>query len=448
MSDMPAQHEGPLSGQKLPTDRMALLFMVMLVTAAGNTAMQSVMPAIGTRLGVADVWVSLAYSWSALLWMVFAPRWARLSDRRGRKALMNLGLVGFISSFALCGLTLIVGLNGYLSGAWTMLIFAMFRSLYGGLGSAAPPAVQAYVAARTSRQERTQSLSMISSSFGLGTVIGPALAPLIILPFLGLPSPFFVFAAFGLLVLVTLKLRLPDDTPSYAARGRLVSEPMSTSAAGEVYDADEHDEAPPAPVDPAQQRLSWKDARLRPWLITGLVGGHANAMILGLVGFMLLDRLDLRATPELAAGPTGLVLMAGAFATLLAQWGLIPYLKMGPRNSTLWGMALAATGCTLVAFSYSINAIALGFAIASLGFGLFRPGFTAGASLAVTRAEQGQVAGIVASVNGAAYIVAPAIGVWLYNIAPLESFAIIIALCVFLLAWGRKALQRDEMLVR
>jgi len=448
MSEMPAQHEGPLSGQKLPTDRMALLFMVMLVTAAGNTAMQSVMPAIGTRLGVADVWVSLAYSWSALLWMVFAPRWARLSDRRGRKALMNLGLVGFISSFALCGLTLIVGLNGYLSGAWTMLIFAMFRSLYGGLGSAAPPAVQAYVAARTSRQERTQSLSMISSSFGLGTVIGPALAPLIILPFLGLPSPFFVFAAFGLLVLVTLKLRLPDDTPSYAARGRLVSEPMSTSAAGEVYDADEHDEAPPAPVDPTQQRLSWKDARLRPWLITGLVGGHANAMILGLVGFMLLDRLDLRATPELAAGPTGLVLMAGAFATLLAQWGLIPYLKMGPRNSTLWGMALAATGCTLVAFSYSINAIALGFAIASLGFGLFRPGFTAGASLAVTRAEQGQVAGIVASVNGAAYIVAPAIGVWLYNIAPLESFAIIIALCVFLLAWGRKALQRDEMLVR
>lgn len=456
MTDRPAQPppmappvppENPSGGQKLPADRMALLFMVMLVTAAGNTAMQSVMPAIGTRLGVADVWVSLAYSWSALLWMVFAPRWARLSDRRGRKALMNLGLLGFISSFSLCGLTLLAGLNGYLSGLWTMLIFAMFRSLYGGLGSAGPPAVQAYVAARTSRQERTQSLSMISSSFGLGTVIGPALAPLIILPFLGLPSPFFVFAAFGLLVLVTLKLRLPGDTPSYAARGRLVSEPMSSGAAGEVYDAGEHDTNPADQVNAPSQRLSWRDPRLRPWLITGLVGGHANAMILGLVGFMLLDRLDLRATPELAAGPTGLVLMSGAFATLLAQWGLIPYLKLGPRLSTLWGMALAASGCTIVAFSSSLNAIALGFAVASLGFGLFRPGFTAGASLAVSRAEQGQVAGIVASINGAAYIVAPAIGVALYNVAPFESFAIIIALCVFLLVWGRTALQRDETLV-
>ena len=44
----------------IPRGRMALLFSVMLVTAAGNTAMQSVMPSIGTQLGVNDVWISLA----------------------------------------------------------------------------------------------------------------------------------------------------------------------------------------------------------------------------------------------------------------------------------------------------------------------------------------------------------------------------------------------------
>lgn len=448
MNDNPGLDSKGGASQKLPADRMALLFMVMLVTAAGNTAMQSVMPAIGTRLHVADFWVSLAYSWSALLWMVCAPRWARQSDKRGRKALMNLGLVGFILSFAFCGLVLMAGLGGWMPGVTTLLVFALFRSLYGGLGSAGPPAVQAYVAARTSRAERTQALSVISSSFGLGTVIGPAIAPLIIIPAVGLPSPFFLFAIFGVLVLVILKLRLPDDTPSYAARGRLVSEPMSSGSAGEVYDADEHDEEQRAQDGSLAARLSWRDPRLRPWLIAGVVGGHANASILGLVGFMLLDRLDLRATPELAAGPTGLVLMAGAFATLLAQWGLIPYLKMGPRSSTLWGMALAVVGVAMVGVSYSLHAITLGFAIASLGFGLFRPGFTAGASLAVTRAEQGQVAGIVASVNGSAYIIAPAFGVWLYNLVPLESFAVIIGLCIFVLAWGRRALQLDETMVR
>ncbi|MBD3814517.1 MAG: MFS transporter, partial [Betaproteobacteria bacterium] len=82
---------------------MTLLFMVMLVVAAGNTAMQSVLPSIGTALGAHDVWISIAFSWSALLWVVCAPMWARRSDRRGRKAMMALGLVGFASSMALCG---------------------------------------------------------------------------------------------------------------------------------------------------------------------------------------------------------------------------------------------------------------------------------------------------------------------------------------------------------
>ena len=43
----------------IPNIRLAVLFMVMLVAAAGNTAMQSILPALGTKLGIGDVWVSL-----------------------------------------------------------------------------------------------------------------------------------------------------------------------------------------------------------------------------------------------------------------------------------------------------------------------------------------------------------------------------------------------------
>lgn len=198
----------------LPRGRLTLLFMVMLVTAAGNTAMQSVMPSIGTALQVEDVWISLAYTWSALLWMTCAPMWARRSDKRGRKAMMAIGLMGFIASFALCGAILWLGLVGWLSSLATLLLFALARSLYGGFGSAAPPAVQAYVASRTSRSERTQALSLLSSSFGLGTVLGPALAPLLIFPLLGLVSPFVAFALIAVVVLIALRLRLPDDDPA------------------------------------------------------------------------------------------------------------------------------------------------------------------------------------------------------------------------------------------
>ena len=446
----------PIEQPGISRGRLALLFTVMLVTAAGNTAMQSVMPSIGTALGVADVWISLAYSWSALLWVGFAPFWARRSDRRGRKAMMALGLFGFISSMGLCGLVLWIGLAGLIGPLLTLLAFALCRSLYGLLGSAAPPAVQAYVASRTPRSERTQALSLISSSFGLGTVIGPALAPLMILPFFGLTGPFFAFAVIGILAIVALRLRLPNDEPRFEVRGLTFDAPYGGSGAGrhatDDDDADRPDTAPPpGPQLTAEAatapNLPWTDARIRPWLISGLLGGHAQAMMLGIAGFLVLDRLGLRDDPMAGAGPVSIVLMMGAVATLLAQWGIIPVMHLGPRASTLSGMVLGIVGTALFGTAASLHGIALGFAIAALGFGLFRPGFTAGASLAVSRPEQGQVSGKVASINGAAYIYAPALGVWLYGHSDWLGFAAIIGFCVAVMVIGWTRLDSDAVLM-
>jgi MFS family permease len=326
-----------------------------------------------------------------------------------------------------------------------LLLFALCRSLYGGFGSAAPPAVQAYVASRTSRAERTKSLSLLSSSFGLGTVIGPALAPFFILPGLGLAGPFAVFTLIAIVVLITLRLRLPDDDPAYAARGDVIAAPFSANSDSRMRPR-EDDEQPALPLEIPD--LSWRDPRLRPWLLGGLIGGHAQAALMGIVGFLVLDRLELRGDPLAGAGPTGLVLMAGAIATLLAQWGLIPLLHLGPRAASLWGMVLAALGTALLSVAGEIHAITIGVALACLGFGLFRPGFTAGASLAVSRAEQGQSAGIVASVNGAAYIFAPATGIWLYGHSSWLGFVVIELLCAAVIVLGIKGMVRDEALLR
>lgn len=370
--------------------------------------------------------------------------------------MMAVGLVGFIASMTLCGLVLWFGLHGLISAAATLLFFAAARSLYGGFGSAAPPAVQAYVASRTPRSERTQALALIASSFGLGTVIGPALAPLLIFPATGLVGPFFAFAMIAVIVLVALRLRLPDDDPSFAARGDVVAAPFSASSNSRMRRDEDDEEVDPreglpggvsAPADHIPD-LSWRDRRLRPWLVAGLLGGHAQAAMLGIIGFFILDRLGLRGDPSAGSGPIGIVLMSGAIATLLAQWGLIPMLKLGPRSSTMWGVALAALGTVTFAVARDLHAIAVGFAIASLGFGLYRPGFTAGSSLAVTRVEQGQVGGIVASVNGAAYVVAPAIGVWLYGHHEVIGFATIVALCLAVFVLGWKQLTPDEELTR
>jgi len=81
----------------------------------------------------------------------------------------------------------------------------------------------------------------------------------------------------------------------------------------------------------------------------------------------------------------------------------------------LWGAALSAFGCLGIALATDLHGIAVTFAVASLGFGFLRPGFTAGASLAVGAAEQGVVAGRVAAVNGYTFVLGPSIGIFLYD---------------------------------
>ncbi len=73
-----------------------------------------------------------------------------------------------------------------------------------------------------------------------------------------------------------------------------------------------------------------------------MTAGHAQAATLTCIGFYVIDRLSL--APQGSEGPIAIVMMAGASATLAAQWGLIPRLGLGPRALILWGSAIAAAG--------------------------------------------------------------------------------------------------------
>jgi MFS family permease len=409
-------------GFGLSRGRFALLFAVMLVAAAGNTAMQSLMPSIGRALGIADIWVAVAFSLSAVLWVVTAPHWARKADQRGRRALMRLGLIGFIASMAVCGGALGLGLAGWLAPVTVFVIFTLGRTIYGALGSASPPAVQAYVAARTEGEQRVGALAAIASSFGLGTIIGPALAPLFIFPPLGLSGPLVVLAGIGAVVLLLIATRLPDDTPKNSARGRIADYP-SIGGAG----------APPPHRDEEAPPLRWRDPRVLRWHLIGVVGGHGHAVLLGVIGFLVIDRLGLGI--EEAQHDIAIVLIGGAVASLLAQWWLIPQLQLGPAALVGWGSAIGAAGSIATGYASDLYTLTLAFALASLGFGLFRPGFTSGASLAVDAHEQNAVAGMVTSVNGVAFIGGPAVGVALYGLAWSLPFIAVGFLMGSLAAW-------------
>jgi hypothetical protein len=172
------------------------------------------------------------------------------------------------------------------------------------------------------------ALSALSSSFGLGTIIGPALAPLFVLPFIGLPGPLFAFSAIGLLVAAAIWTWLPDDRLGRkTGRGAAMSYPsLATTPTGASV---------VAATSPRQRRLKWNDPRIRRWIIAGVAAGHAQAATLTCLGFFIIDRLALE--PQGSEGPISIVMMAGASATLAAQWGLIPRIDASPRRLILWG---------------------------------------------------------------------------------------------------------------
>ncbi len=398
----------------LPRNHFALVFVALLVTAAGNTALQSVLPVIGREIHIPDMAIAVIFSLSALFWTFSAPHWARLSDIRGRRRLMQLGVLGFGVSMLLCAFVILAGLQGLIAPLVTFALFTVARGLFGIFGAAANPAAQAYVAGRTTHAERTSALAILASAFGLGTILGPAVAPVFILPVVGLSGPMFAFALIALFVLVALQLGLPDDSPETdSGRGAPSSMPtiagMSTGAS--VTAADE------TTSTGVRSRMKVSDPRIKPFMIYGFAAGSLQAATGQAIGFYIMDRMS-GATMLHPTQLISITFIAGALATLLAQWGLIRMLNLTPSQLMRWGTIIAAVGVAGIAVAPSFYTLVLAFALASLGFGFARPGFTAGSSLAVTRGEQGGVAGAVTAVNGACFILAPAVGIGLYELVP------------------------------
>jgi MFS family permease len=372
---------------KSPT--FMLLFAVSLIAAAGNMALQSVLPALGRAFELSDTLVAGAFAISALMWTLTSPVWARLSDRLGRKRVILIGLGGFILSMSGFGLAATAGLEGWLLAVVAFSLMVVARTVYGLFGSAAPIASQAYVADRTTPAERTQAMSWLASAQGLGTVVGPALAPFFVLPLVGLAGPMYAFAAMGAVVLWAVWRYLPS--------GDVVRQPTDRLR------------------DPG--RGLWRDPRIKDYLLYGLALMAVQAINISVLGFHVIDELAVEGLAPSQAQPfIGVAMLAGAAATLMVQWGLIPMLKMQPRDLMRWGAGLALVGNAMSIASPGFFGVVVGYAVVSMGVGFARPGFTAGSSLSVGPHEQGAVAGLMMSLAGISFLAPPIIGVGLYEL--------------------------------
>jgi len=360
----------------------AILFVSLLCMGAGQTVLFNILPPLSRQLHLSEVETTTVFAVSALIWVITATYWGKKSDHWGRKPVMLLGLISFAASFALFASVMLGGLKHWLPAVAIFPLMIVTRSMYGALGSGTAPASQAYVADRTSAQERLRGVATVGSAFGLGTAVGPAIASLFT-PF-GLLVPFYVISALALISAATIFFLLPERTPPKARRAELVG-------------------------------LKWHDRRVLPFVIFAVGLSTASTVPIQTMSFFFMDVLHV--SPENVTQYNMIAQLANSVAALFAQLVVVQYVNVSSRVLTNWGLGAAFASSVLFLLFGNFAILVVGLALSGLGFGMARPGFTSGASLSVAPHEQGAVAGIIGGASAIGFITGPAIGA-MYQVSP------------------------------
>jgi MFS family permease len=361
--------------------RFLILFACLLVIGAGNSMLLAIAPPLVRTLNLSDSSIGWIFSLSALIWVVASPYWGRVSDNAGRKPMIAFGLAAYAISMSSFATVTLLGMAGVLTGLTLVIALTLARGIFGAFGSASSPSAQAYVADHTTRMERTEHLAALTAAFALGGAFGPALCAAIAAKF-GLVFPIFMVAALALAAAFGVLRFLPGGgPPPNAPTGK-------TAWSGAI-------------------KLIFDD-RISAYLLYGCALSLVSGTTVQTLGLFTMDRLH-------ANGSAGAELIAAGFmvaalALLATQLAILPRLKLDPRALMAWGAALLMLGIVIQIIAPSLAALLVSQAVQGIGFGLARPGFTGGASVAVQPDEQGAIAGLVVAANGAGFVFSPLAG--------------------------------------
>ena len=149
------------------------LMLIILFVSMGQSVYWQTMPIIGREFNFSEIEINTLVSISAAMFIVFTPFWGRLSDRIGRKAVLLIGLSGYVLSNLIFLYSASLGLIGYVTGFSLLMILLMARIVNSAIGAASRPASGAYVADVTSEEDRSSGMGKFGAANNIGTKQGP-----------------------------------------------------------------------------------------------------------------------------------------------------------------------------------------------------------------------------------------------------------------------------------
>ncbi|RFZ95209.1 MFS transporter [Mucilaginibacter conchicola] len=185
-----------------------IIWVLVLIAVINSMGFGIIIPLLypyGKKFGVTEHSIGLLTAAFSIAQFVATPVLGSLSDKWGRKPILVISLIGTAVSFVMFGLA-------------NSIIMLFAARILDGLTGGNISVAQAMVSDISSPKERAKNFGILSSAFGFGFVIGPAVGGL--LSRYGMKVPFFFAAGIAVLGVVLSMLFLKETNKLKNAKAK------------------------------------------------------------------------------------------------------------------------------------------------------------------------------------------------------------------------------------
>ncbi|UYP44730.1 Multidrug resistance protein MdtG [Candidatus Lokiarchaeum ossiferum] len=373
------------------------LWMAVFSDIIGFSILITVLPSFADDLGITPLAVSVISATNGLFSFLSAPIWGKLSDKYGRKKLLNLAQMGTIAGFLLLA---------FADNYWMLILSRIVDGIFGGNF----PIAKAVINDVVEPKDMAKQMTNIGVAHNVANLFGPALGGFLYVNF-GLMGPGLAAAFTSVYTLTITFLKLPETAPIKTKSNDLLEPPIKSSS-------EKRQEKPNLEID---------EKTREPW-------HHNQALVQSLLilafssfGFMtIVSNIAMFALKKLSLGPQtmGIYLAGTAVLQILIRYTVyMPALKkLGEYRIALVGFIIYLIEFILFAFVKNEIHFVLMLILNSFATSGTRGSLSAFISNLANPWERGKVQGIASSIDTFAQIIGPLIGGTLLTFLPLEWF--------------------------
>ncbi|MCM3273526.1 MFS transporter [Paenibacillus elgii] len=389
----------------LSKNRGALLILVfnLFLVFSGIGLIVPIMPKFMESLGITGGIMGLLVAAFSLTQLLCSPLAGRLADSFGRKRMIVIGLTVFAFSEVLFGIA-----------SSPALLFV--SRLLGGISAAMiMPAVMAYAADITTKEERAAGMGYINAAITTGFIIGPGIGGYI--AEFGIRVPFYAAAVAGILAACITLLILRESLPS---KENIADTPSGEREWGGLL---------------SQLRYAYKE----PYFLSLII---VFVMSFGLANFETI--FGLFVDHKFGFGPKDIafIITFGSIAGAVVQATAFSWImkRFGEQRIISLCLIFASLFILLTLFVHTFWLIFAVTFIIFLAIDILRPAISTQMSM-VAKDQQGYVAGLNSAFTSLGNIVGPIVAGFLFDLDvnyPYTLACIILFLCFVLSVKGKK----------